>query len=270
MSILDDKLFGSDQPLDYASGYNWIESIDRETKTSLRSGVALLLHEVQKYADDFEQGGYVAYFDERLQRAVEDAFRTEVDDIPYFSAELIRQLREVLPGLERLDENADTALLLSIYGKVCNKLPEHTRARLIPAEVQGGVAAVFNQERPRTRMEVLRDAIRNRGAVESSSLTVRDVVDAALETVSAYTTELENFDMGMTGEDSYYIKDVMVKLRSYLAYHGQSVDDIDAVMTRFENASNAVAGTTEVSRRGSHLKLAVDNTAEITSTVPTL
>jgi len=268
MSILDDKLFGSDQPLDYASGYNWIESIDRESKSSLRSGVALLLYEVQKYADDFEQGGYVAYFDEHLQRAVEEAFRTEVDDIPYFSAELVKQLREVLPGLERLDKNADTALLLSIYGKVCNKLPEHTRARLVTAEVQGGVAAVFNQERP--RMEVIRQAIRNRGVVESSSLTVRDVVDAALETVTAYTTELENFDMGMTGEDSYYIKDVVVKLRSHLAYHGQSVDDIDAVMTRFENASNAVAGTTEVSRRGSHLKLAVDNTAEITSTVPTL
>ncbi|WP_166096794.1 hypothetical protein [Rhizobium flavescens] len=265
MHILDERLFGSEQyPLDYASGYNWVESIDRYSKASLSSGVALLLHEVQKHAEDFERGGFVAYFEDRLQTAVVNAFRTEVEDIPCFAAELVEKVKGVLPGLERLDANADTALLLSIYGKVCNKLPEHTRARLVTADVQGGVAAVFNQERP--RMEVIRKAIRNRGVVKNEALTVRDVVEAALETVTAYTAHLEKFDMGMTEEDAYYIKDVVVKLRSHLAYRGEPVDDIDAVMTRFENAASAVAGTTAVSGRGNHLKLAVDNTAETAST----
>lgn len=270
MTILDDKLFGGDQPLNRASGYTWIESIDAGTRTSQISGVALLLHEVQKHSEEFENGGYVLFFDDRLAEAVTEEPSTEVDDIPDFATELVWQLRDVLPGLDRIDANADTALLLSIYGKVCSKLPEHTRARLITADVQTGIAAVFNQERPRTRLEVLKEAISGKGAPDPSPLTVREVADAALSTVNAYTRHLENEEMAIADEATYYIKDVVVKLRTALIAEGASVDDVDTVMFRFERAAADSADYTETPVKGTRPRLVVDNTVDRSADGPAL
>lgn len=260
---LDDIIFGRNiaHRLSTSMGYDWITSIDVGTHAH-RSAVAALLLEAQKLNEQFKDGGVIADLDNEIE-----ARGKAPPLVNWFQKVLNDTIFEALPGIVQTDEEDrvfDTALMLTMYGAVCDKLPETRRAHMTDdANVQTGKLAVFGDTRSAARKfadrvaeEVKATALAfkwseftaadYRAAVESH-FGIDDVAAAGLRAVKAYTAMVEAGELEISNERAIAIFNTMsnlnVGLRCYTnedCWHPRNEDVLNSFDTIMEDFQRAV------------------------------
>jgi hypothetical protein len=203
---LDELLLGTPRhPLLIADGYDWISSIEAD------HGVPLLFAELQRIAPLFERGGYIEDYDALVAKGYDDVKYRRLDDKPVFD-DAVKITLSGMPYLSWLGrvsplKGVDLGLVLSVYGKVCSKLPEEYKARVFPADVQGGFSVEMGRQ-PSVFKRV-RDAILP--SKSKDELTLYDVAQAAVDTVECYVASIAAGELLMTEQRA---KDIVGSLRT--------------------------------------------------------
>lgn len=255
MTVLDNIIFAD------PANSDWIGYLDGDVM-SPRLAVAALLKTVQEHSDLFSEGGYILDANDSVRSSVSHD-RWQTDDVIHVMSEaLSNEVSKILPGLDRLNSDTDIATLLSIYGKVCDKLS--TAKRMHP--VTDDAIAPYDWEKARKyaradakpsrpsrglQTEILTFGnLANRianfvahattaqktdkpapstwstSASSNRSPTLDDVLDATLETVTSYCQLLENGEMTIHPDDTIRIMDIASKLNTSLVFQGKSLVEI--------------------------------------------
>lgn len=260
---LDGIIFGENiaHRLSTSMGYDWITSIDVGTHAHT-SAVATLLLEAQKLNEQFKDGGVVADLDNEIE-----ARSKATPLIGWFQKVLNETIAKALPGFVETDEEErvfDTALMLTIYGAVCDRLPENRRAHLTDnAHVQTGKLAVFGDTRSAARKFADRVAKEARNTVSAlkwktftaadykaaveSHFDIDDVAAAGLRAVKAYTALVDAGELEISNDRGIAIFSTMSNLNVGLicytvedCWHNGNVDILNAFDTIMKDFQRAV------------------------------
>lgn len=230
---LDALLLGTEtQPLDLISGYDWLHSIDRGTFNPTNyTGTALLLDVVGKHASKFESGGYIADFEGLVVPVLEKSSFSNPQHLNDFGTMVRVAASRAIPGLKHLDDSADLSLVLSVYGKLFKRLPEH--AKPIHQKRDGAEAELFGRPSMIAR-------IKEKFSAGAEGITSCDTASAALDTVKAYMEAVNRGELEMTAERAMNIKWAMLSIKAELLDASdrpganEIIEKIDDTMVEFE------------------------------------
>lgn len=245
---IDHVLLGSEAaPLPSTLGYDWIEAVDAIDEFNLGTtaqAAMLLALQVQRNANLFVEGGVIADFDGLVESALTASRFSNPDDAFALDREVVELLATVVPGMAKLDMRSDVGLLLSTYGRICERLPEYDRVRLVEADVHGGVIAALGTHPKPSLSQKIRGLFAKEAPSDGFRLTSDDVAAAACDVVERYCEMMNDGRLEMSPRRAMAVKWAMHSIKSAIEsefprgwepYDEPSLIAIDKTMERFES-----------------------------------
>lgn len=201
---IDELLLGTEEmPLYHAVGYTWIAGLEADFHFD-ENTAPLIYAEIQRHGSAFAEGAVIMDFEALVDKAA-DILKQTPRGGPSDTQQVLNSVRHQIwnvPHLSRLVQGqADISLGLSVYGKICKKLPGSLQAERFQADIHGGWdIKMGRKDEPRSAFQRYFSSF-NRADEEAKIekiIALSDVVDATVSTVEAYAKIVAEGEMTLS------------------------------------------------------------------------